>query len=193
MLPIIRKHLVAPHCTGVRFPNRETKNGASMPNPKTANESLEGGQKHLDPDLSYLESTLGYRMKRALVELYRGIYDSLGDNPLTLVQFSVLSIAQDNPGIAQSELAKALGVERPRLVPLIDRLEKLGLAERRQNPEDRRGRMIFLTPDGETRINELKQSFDAHQSKLISELGTEKFHILMESLEWIVQTSTKRL
>ena len=142
-------------------------------------------------DLSYLEGTLGYRMKRALVALYREIYDSLGDTDLTLVQFSVLSIALDNPGIAQSEIAKALGVERPRLVPIIDSLEQRGLAERRPNPIDRRSRMIFLTPKGKTNMSGLKQSFDAHQTQLKSRMGHDTFDGLMEALDWIVKNPQK--
>lgn len=137
------------------------------------------------PDLSYLESTLGYRMKRALVHVYRGIHDSLGETGLTLVQFSVLSIVQDNPGIAQSELSAALGVERPRLVPLLDTLEKRGLAERRQNPEDRRGRMIHLTPKGASCITALKTRFDAHQETLKTQMGADRFNQLLGNLAWI--------
>ena len=141
------------------------------------------------PDLSYLEATLGYRMKRALVELYRGIYESLGDDGLTLVQFSVLSIARDNPGIAQSELASALGVERPRLVPIIDALEKRGLAERCQNPEDRRGRRIYLTREGTFRIDRLKLKFDSHQDSLRDEMGEAAFSRLLEALAWISENA----
>ncbi|WP_424830237.1 MarR family winged helix-turn-helix transcriptional regulator [Ruegeria sp.] len=147
--------------------------------------SLDPRKSDRAPDLSYLESTLGYRMKRALVALYRGIYDSLGGDGLTLVQFSVLSIVQDNPGIAQSELAKALGVERPRLVPVIDTLEKRGLAERRQNPEDRRGRMIYLTADGTFCIRQLKMKFDAHQKTLRDQIGGVTFDQLLGTLERI--------
>ncbi|MCY4152553.1 MAG: MarR family transcriptional regulator [Aestuariivita sp.] len=125
--------------------------------------------------LSYLESTMGYVMKRAQMELNRSIYECLGDTELTLVQFSVLSIAQENPGIAQSELAQVLGVERPRLVPIVDRLEELKLAQRRKNPEDRRGRMIYLTTEGHSRINQLKAKFNQHQEWLRQELGETQF------------------
>ncbi len=125
--------------------------------------------------LSYLESTMGYVMKRAQMELNRSIYECLGDTELTLVQFSVLSIAQENPGIAQSELAQVLGVERPRLVPIVDRLEELKLAQRRKNPEDQRGRMIYLTTEGQSRINQLKAKFDRHQEWLKQGIGEAKF------------------
>ncbi len=141
------------------------------------------------PDLSYLESALGYRMKCALVELYRGIYESLGDDGLTLVQFSVLSIARDNPGIAQSEIAGALGVERPRLVPVIDALEKRGLAERCRNPEDRRSRMIYLTREGMSYIDRLKLKFDSYQDSLREEMGGVAFKQLLEALAWISESA----
>lgn len=141
------------------------------------------------PDLSYLDSTLGYRMKRALGGLYRGIYEALGDEGLKLVQFSVFSIAQDNPGIAQSDLAKVPALERPRLVPIIDTLEKLNLAKRRENPEDRRRRMIYLTPAGTPCINRFKAKYDAYQKWLREEMGNTAFDQLIEKLEWISENS----
>jgi len=145
-----------------------------------------------NPSLSYLESTLGYMMKRAQMELNRSIYECLGDTELTLVQFSVLSIVQENPGIAQSELAQLLGVERSRLVPIVDRLETLNLAERCQNPEDRRGRMIYLTTEGRSRINQLKAQFDHHQEWLKRELGEMKFDEMLAILRQLLTLLSMR-
>ena len=145
-----------------------------------------------ESSVSYLESTFGYMMKRAQMELNRSIYEYLGDTGLTLVQFSVLSIVQENPGIAQSELAEVLAVERPRLVPIVDRLEKLNLAERRQNPEDRRGRMIYLTSEGCSRINQLKAKFDQHQEWLRLELGEIKFAETIAVLRQLLELLSER-
>jgi len=162
-----------------------------MKDDANSNRYRSAARTHDPADMTYLEGTLGYRMKLALVALYREIHESLGDTDLTLVQFSVLCIALDNPGIAQSEIANALGVERPRLVPIIDSLEQRKLAERRPNPIDRRSRMIFLTPKGKTRTKALKKSFDNHQNKLRSQLGNETFSHLMKTLKSIAQKKQK--
>ncbi|WP_420587454.1 MarR family winged helix-turn-helix transcriptional regulator [Ruegeria sp.] len=162
-----------------------------MKDAANSNRYRSAARSHDPANMAYLESTLGYRIKLGLVALYREIYESLGDTDLTLVQFSVLCIALDNPGIAQSEIASALGVERPRLVPIIDSLEQRDLAERRPNPIDRRSRMIFLTPKGETCVKSLKKNFDAHQAQLRSRMGGDKFDSLMDALDWIVKNTQK--
>ena len=135
-------------------------------------------------DTSYLDSTLGYRMKRAIVALYDEIYRELDDATVTLVEFSVLCLAKDNPGLTQTVLAKTLAVERPRIVPIIDKLERLKLAERRPSLKDRRRKLVFLTSTGAVEIKRLQCLFDAHQNKLRTQMGAKSFNELMLLLEW---------
>jgi hypothetical protein len=54
------------------------------------------------------------------------------DSPLVLA-VPVLTVAADNPGIAQGELAAALEVERPRMEPVLDKLVGRGLTVRRED------------------------------------------------------------
>ncbi|MCW2316707.1 MarR family winged helix-turn-helix transcriptional regulator [Rhodoblastus acidophilus] len=51
-------------------------------------------------------------------------------------------------GVRAKDLAEALELERPSLVALLDRLEAGGLIERREDPVDRRGKTLHLTPHG---------------------------------------------
>jgi hypothetical protein len=91
-------------------------------------------------DLSYLESTIGYAIRRAQLLIFADIYRVFGQDAVTTAQFSVLAVVADNPGANQSDLALALGVERPRMVPLIDALEGRGLLVRIPSVADRRHR-----------------------------------------------------
>jgi MarR family transcriptional regulator for hemolysin len=51
-------------------------------------------------------------------------------------------------GVRQVTLAAHIGIEGPSLVRLLDQLESAGLVERRDDPEDRRAKTIWLTPEG---------------------------------------------
>jgi MarR family transcriptional regulator, transcriptional regulator for hemolysin len=51
--------------------------------------------------------------------------------------------------MTQTELACELELEQATLVRLLDRMEENGLIERRQDPGDRRVKLIALTPHGE--------------------------------------------
>lgn len=47
--------------------------------------------------------------------------------------------------VSQKDLAEAIGIERPTLVPVLDSLERQGLVERRACADDRRVKRVHLT------------------------------------------------
>ena len=134
-------------------------------------------------DMRYLEGTVGYSIRRAQMAVFQSIYACFGDQAVTLVQFSVLAVAADNPGVTQSELAEVLAVERPRMVPILNRLEALGLAQRLVSETDKRNRQIVLTPQGKSLLNELKRRFAAHEKQLDQALGKRKAGLLKDLRE----------
>lgn len=160
---------------------------------KPANKTLIEGSEHLKEasnqsgslDLSYLESTIGYSIRRAQLAVFQDIYENFGELAITAVQFSVLAVLSDNPGTNQAELAAALGVERPRMVPILDVLEKRGLAIRKPAPDDRRHRLLFLTPSGDALLEELKRRFARHQDTMIRRLNEQSADSLLKAL-WLL-------
>jgi DNA-binding MarR family transcriptional regulator len=52
-------------------------------------------------------------------------------------------------GITVSELADLARVRKQTMAQAVDQLERMGYAERRPNPRDRRSRLVFLTERGE--------------------------------------------
>jgi len=60
----------------------------------------------------------------------------------------LLLLGQFGEGIRQTDLAGMLGIEGPSLVPLIDALERAGLVERCDVPEDRRSKLLRMTAAG---------------------------------------------
>lgn len=64
---------------------------------------------------------------------------------LTRAQWQVLAYTARSEGLNQTCLANYLDIEPITLVRLLDRLEGLGLIERRLDPRDRRQRNLFLT------------------------------------------------
>jgi MarR family transcriptional regulator for hemolysin len=52
-------------------------------------------------------------------------------------------------GVRPKDLAETLEMERPSLGQLVDRLERQGLVTRRNDPHDRRGKTLHMTPAGQ--------------------------------------------
>ena len=51
-------------------------------------------------------------------------------------------------GITVTELAKLARVRKQTMAQAVEQLERAGYVERRPNPSDRRSRLVFLTPRG---------------------------------------------
>jgi MarR family transcriptional regulator for hemolysin len=60
----------------------------------------------------------------------------------------LLYLGRMGDGVRQTDLAAALTIEDPSLVRLIDALERVGLVERLEDPEDRRSKRLWMTEAG---------------------------------------------
>ena len=99
-------------------------------------------------DTRYLESLMGYNVRRAslkIIELFSSRMTVYGLRP---VEFSVLSLITHNPGITSRQLCSTLNILPPNLVSKIDALEKRQLVERRPHPQDGRAIGLYLSDTG---------------------------------------------
>jgi DNA-binding MarR family transcriptional regulator len=99
-------------------------------------------------DQGVLHGLLGRQLRVTYLAVFRTIEDQLGDIGITPQQFGLLVIVDSNPGARQTLIAKARGLDKSTLVPMIDRLERDGLLERRPLATDRRIRAIWITERG---------------------------------------------
>ncbi|RMU71378.1 Transcriptional regulator, MarR family [Pseudomonas syringae pv. apii] len=109
------------------------------------------------PTDSALDDLIGYAMRRAQLKLFQNLIGRLSAHDLRPAQFSALAIIEQNPGLMQADLAKALAIEPPQVVPLLNKLEERALAVRVRCKPDKRSYGIFLSKSGETLLRELKQ------------------------------------
>lgn len=71
-------------------------------------------------------------------------------------QFNVLNLLHLNPdGCTQIELSRLLIMHRSNITGLVDRLEKRGLLQRKDNPKDRRAYKVTLTSAGKKLIGKI--------------------------------------
>ena len=106
---------------------------------------------------SALDDLIGYAMRRAQLKLFQNLIGRLSAHDLRPAQFSALAIIEQNPGLMQADLARALAIEPPQVVPLLNKLESRALAVRVRCKPDKRSYGIFLSKTGETLLKELKQ------------------------------------
>jgi len=95
----------------------------------------------IDLDLASLAVRLMDRTKQDI----RAIAD---DEGLSIAQLDVLRRLRAEGPSPMRRLAEQMNCEASNLTGLIDRLETRGLVERRQDPADRRVRLLALTAEG---------------------------------------------
>lgn len=106
------------------------------------------------------------------------------DNGLSMSSWmAVATIAIQPSPISQKELAQALGLEDASVVPLIDRLVKQQLVERFQPEEDRRKRLLHVTPQGQVLYQKLKIEADNLRSELLADINSDELAITQRVLQ----------
>src|SRR5579859_6051855 len=90
-------------------------------------------------------------------------------------------------GHTQTELAEMVGLDKTTMVVTLDELERAGLAERHPAPDDRRARIIFVTPAGRRKVAEADRVKERVQADVLCELPVRDQRALIDALGRLVE------
>ncbi|GAB2186817.1 MarR family winged helix-turn-helix transcriptional regulator [Roseibium sp. LAB1] len=105
------------------------------------------------------------------------------DTGLTAGEARTLFYVWRHPGQRQAVLADAMYVEPMTLVGYLDTLEKAGLIKRCQDPNDRRAKMIELTPLADPLLERIGTALQAVRSKALEDIPADQRQILEALLQ----------
>jgi MarR family transcriptional regulator for hemolysin len=92
------------------------------------------------------QTNLGLTIKNTVMVMHKAFdYDLRKTVGISLTQAKVIMALAIKDGMSQKEIADGICVESPTLVPTIDKMEREGLVERRQDAADRRNNRVYLT------------------------------------------------
>jgi DNA-binding MarR family transcriptional regulator len=136
-------------------------------------------------DLGELNTHIGYFARRFQVWIFQDLIRTLTSAEIRISHYSVLAVMDANPGLAQSAVAEAVGIEPARLVRVLDELEQRGWIQRMRSATDRRSHALFLTPDGEKAFAQVKDLARQHETHVIERIGAQRYELLMQMLKEI--------
>ncbi|WP_244476820.1 MULTISPECIES: MarR family transcriptional regulator [unclassified Methylobacterium] len=84
----------------------------------------------------------------------------------------LIMIGRLNGAPRQNALAEAVGIEGPSLVRLLDQLCEAGLAVRREDPTDRRAKVLSLTTAGTAVVARMEADLVRLRAEIFSEVST---------------------
>lgn len=132
-----------------------------------------------------LPGLVGFQLRMVQVAIFKDFAISVGDLDVTPGLFGALIVIEANPDLKQTDLARAVQLDRSTVVTLVDNLERRQLVERRASPTDRRSNALRLTEQGSTLLRTLKRRVAAHEKRLIANLTADERTTLISLLHKI--------
>jgi DNA-binding MarR family transcriptional regulator len=106
-------------------------------------------------------------LARAMIEAEGPVLRAHG---VEMWDYAVLATLEGGPAPTQSELAAAVGRDKTRLIPILDRLEARGLLRRTPDPADRRNRVVALTAAGGELVASCRAGIREVEAELLADL-----------------------
>jgi DNA-binding MarR family transcriptional regulator len=132
--------------------------------------------------LDALAGHAGYAVRRFQIWIFQDFIRTLAAVDIRPTQYSVLTVIGANPGLSQMAVAKRLGIERARLVHLLDSLEQRDLVSRLRTATDRRSHALHLTARGRTALAQFRRLAAEHERHVADKIGKENRERLLQIL-----------
>lgn len=123
--------------------------------------------------LADLYARPGHLIRRAHQISWALFLDECADFGITPVQYSALVAIGERPGIDATRLSALIAFDRSTIGNVIERLETRGLVARHPSAEDKRQKLLSLTPAGQKLLLDVEAPVTRVQQRLLNPL-TEK-------------------
>ena len=144
-----------------------------------------------DPAKELLWARPGFLVRR-LHQIHVAMFFEECNAPnITPVQYAILTVLTVRPGLDQTALGQEVGLERTTTADVVRRLEERGLLERRDNPEDRRTRLVFLTRPGKSVVASLRADMARAQERMLAPLKPAQRETFMTLLSTLVEANNQ--
>jgi len=127
-----------------------------------------------------LPGLLGYRLRLAQQAVFRDFARAIPE--ASPGRAGILFLIEANPGVTQSRLAQAVGLDRSTMVGVLHTLEQRQLVERRRG-DDRRTKGLWLTGGGRALAASLRRRIRVHERRVATRLTAAERAQLLVLLE----------
>ncbi|MSR12749.1 MAG: MarR family transcriptional regulator [Gammaproteobacteria bacterium] len=102
---------------------------------------------------------------------------------LTRAQWAVLAHLKRSDGVQQKTLAQLIDIKPITLARHIDRLEAEGWVERRDDPEDRRAKRVFLLPKATPMLESLRKLGQKVRKQALDGVSAQEEELVLSVLQ----------
>jgi DNA-binding MarR family transcriptional regulator len=116
---------------------------------------------------------IGYALRRAQGAVYADLNDGLASLELRPLQYTLMLIVSENPGVSQTVVCDALGMQKANCVPAMNELERRGFVIRRKSATDARSYELHLSAKGRRILQRAGEVQSRHERRLVERIGVE--------------------
>lgn len=110
---------------------------------------------------------------------------------VTPVQFAALNAVVATPSIDQRTLAASIGFDTSTIGGVVDRLESRGWVQRQVSRQDRRARLLQVTPEGQRLLQDVSAAVLATQERILAPLPEAERKEFLRMLKVLVATNNE--
>lgn len=110
---------------------------------------------------------------------------------LTPVQYAALVAVRDNPGIDATRLSALVAFDRSTLGNVLERMETKGLIQRAGNKQDKRVKILHLSPKGAETLKEVEPMARRAQERILDPLAPGDREVFMRMLTQLVELNNE--
>lgn len=133
-----------------------------------------------------LAERLGYLLKHAQLRFFELSASALAPLGVSGQEAAVLRAIDCPEPLSQGDIAIRMRIDRTTMVALIDDLERKGLAQRRQDPGDRRKNVVELTAPGRDTLRDATRAGDDAERRFLAPLTEPAAQQLKEALRTLL-------
>jgi DNA-binding MarR family transcriptional regulator len=122
----------------------------------------------------------GYSLRRAASAMGAELTARLAELDLRQVDATVLILIDSEPGTTASAIGRTLDIQRANMVPLLKRLEDMGLIDK--HPIDGKSQGLELTETGKARLAAALKTISDFEAELIARVPEEHRDHLLPAL-----------
>ena len=115
----------------------------------------------------------------------------LAAHDLSMWGYVVLNALDRSPVRTQTALAEAIGADKTRIIGTLDELQQRGYIERHPDPDDRRVRLLEITPAGRAVKNAVQSDIQRGEERWLAELTGEERNVFLRVLERLARVETQ--
>ena len=153
--------------------------------------SKERGAKRHDKLFIEVYDEPGHLIRRAQ-QIAVSMFHSTMGNGVTPIQYCVLRILSEHPGIDQVTLARLCALDTSTAADLAVRLEERGLVRRMMPMKSKRHRLLQLTPEGTALLKRLVPTAYVLSRRLLREFSKEEQRIFLQLLKKFVHLNNEK-